>query len=162
MTNPQGGDQPTEGQLGGVPQNMPPAPAGAPGPGYGATPTNTARNGMGIAALVLGIIALVFCWTVIGGIVLGILALIFGIIGWRRAKSGGATNGGLALSGAITGGIGLVIAVILLVVGASVFGAFLNSPEGKNLTQCLRDAGSDQAKIQQCQRQFEDQYLNRN
>ena len=42
-------------------------------PGYGA-PLRRPRNGLGIAALVLGLLALVLCWTIIGGIVLGLLA----------------------------------------------------------------------------------------
>ncbi|MEU3188003.1 DUF4190 domain-containing protein [Streptomyces sp. NPDC006923] len=82
--------------------------AGYPGygqPGWQETPS----NGMGIAAMVLGIIAVaVFClWGL--GVILGVLALIFGIIGRRRARRGQATNGGMALAGIILGAIGAVI-----------------------------------------------------
>ena len=52
---------------------------------YGGGPV-VARNGLGTAALVLGILALVTCWTVIGGVVLGVLAVIFGFIGRGRVK----------------------------------------------------------------------------
>ncbi|MDX3854387.1 DUF4190 domain-containing protein [Streptomyces sp. AK02-01A] len=79
-------------------------------PGYGQTGwQETPSNGMGIAAMVLGIIAVaVFCiWGL--GVILGVLALIFGIIGRRRARRGQATNGGMALAGIILGAIGAVI-----------------------------------------------------
>ncbi|AVZ75596.1 hypothetical protein SLUN_28720 [Streptomyces lunaelactis] len=66
-------------------------------------------NGMGITAMVLGIIATVlFCFYGLG-IILGILALIFGFIGRGRAQRGEATNGGMALAGIILGAIGTVI-----------------------------------------------------
>lgn len=71
-------------------------------------------NGLGTAALVLGIISVVgFCMYGVN-IVLGILALIFGIIGLGRAKRGEATNRGMAIAGIITGSIGIVIGSVLL------------------------------------------------
>ncbi|WP_405940505.1 DUF4190 domain-containing protein [Streptomyces sp. NBC_00726] len=79
-------------------------PWGGPGP----------ANGMGIAALVLGIIATAgFCMYGLG-IVLGVLALIFGIIGRGRAQRGEADNGGVALAGIILGSIGIVISAAFL------------------------------------------------
>ncbi|QQZ56780.1 DUF4190 domain-containing protein [Streptomyces microflavus] len=71
-------------------------------------------NGLGTAALVLGIISIVgFCMYGVN-IILGILALIFGIIGLGRAKRGEATNRGMALAGIITGSVGIVIGAVLL------------------------------------------------
>ncbi|MEV3993432.1 DUF4190 domain-containing protein [Streptomyces sp. NPDC049837] len=66
-------------------------------------------NGMGITALVLGIIAVVvFClWGL--GVILGVLALIFGIIGRKKAQRGEANNHGMALAGIILGAVGIVI-----------------------------------------------------
>ncbi|MFI8002792.1 DUF4190 domain-containing protein [Streptomyces sp. NPDC086010] len=100
----------------------PPAPTasyGYPGyPGYGAQPQGwgapAPANGLGTAAMVLGIIAVAgFCmWGL--GIILGILALIFGIIGRGRAKRGEATNGGVALAGIILGSISIVISAVFL------------------------------------------------
>lgn len=66
------------------------------------------QNGMGTAALVLGILGVIGCIPVIGGI----LAIIFGRIGMRNAEQGLATNGGVAKAGFILGIIGLVLAVI--------------------------------------------------
>ncbi|MFF9689885.1 DUF4190 domain-containing protein [Streptomyces sp. NPDC014623] len=95
-----------------------PSPSyGYPGyPGYGGQPPwgPAPANGLGIAAMVLGIIAVVgFCmWGF--GIILGILALIFGIIGRGRAKRGEATNGGMALAGIILGSVSIVISAVFL------------------------------------------------
>ncbi|WP_069170429.1 DUF4190 domain-containing protein [Streptomyces griseus] len=91
--------------------------SGYPGyPGYGGQPAwgPAPANGLGVAAMVLGIIAVVgFCmWGF--GIILGILALIFGIIGRGRAKRGEATNGGMALAGIILGSVSIVISAIFL------------------------------------------------
>lgn len=59
------------------------------------------RNGFGIAALVLGLFALLLSWTIIGGVLFGILALIFGLLGRARAKRGEATNGGMSVAGVV-------------------------------------------------------------
>jgi hypothetical protein len=119
------------------------------GPGYGAPPARP-RNGFGIAALVLGLFALVLSWTIIGGIILGILALIFGLLGRARVKRGEATNGGLSIAGVVLGAIGLLIAIGLVAFGLSI----LNSPAGKSYQQCVQQSGGDPTKIQQCASEF--------
>ena len=119
-------------------------------PGYGQQ-TMRYGGGMATAALVLGILALILCWTVFGGIVLGIIAVVLGIIAARRASRGEAPGRGRAIAGIVTGAIGLVIAVALVAIGAS----FLNSTSGKNYTQCLQQAGNDQAAQQQCATEFQ-------
>jgi len=100
---------------------------------------------------VLGILALVTCWTVVGGIVLGIVAIVLGVLGRGRAKRGEADNGGLATAGLVLGALGLLASLGLLAVGASL----LNSPEGQQLQDCLKAAGNDQAQVQQCQNEFQ-------
>ncbi|WP_328536392.1 DUF4190 domain-containing protein [Streptomyces sp. NBC_00344] len=93
---------------------------GYPGyPGYGAqggwnTMQQGPANGLGVAALVLGIVGVVvFCaWGL--GIIIGTLALIFGILGRKRANRGEANNGGMALAGIILGSIGIVIGAVTL------------------------------------------------
>ncbi|MFF2524645.1 DUF4190 domain-containing protein [Streptomyces liangshanensis] len=86
---------------------------GYPGYGNGAWQQPPA-NGMGVAALVLGIVALVIgcIWGI--GIILGILALIFGIVGRRRARRGEANNGGVALAGIILGSVATVLGALFL------------------------------------------------
>ncbi len=121
-------------------------PYGQQGVGPGGSP----KNGLGVAALVLGILALVTSLSVIGGVLLGLLAIILGIVGRGRAKRGEANNGGMALAGIILGVLGLLISVALVAVGAS----FFTSDTGRQLVQCLGAAGDDQAAQQQCRQGF--------
>ncbi|OKK06811.1 hypothetical protein AMK26_12645 [Streptomyces sp. CB03234] len=101
----------------GYPAPMPPTGAygypGYPGyvqPGWQQVPS----NGMGIAALVLGIVSVVvFCLYGLG-IILGILALVFGIIGRKKAQRGEATNNGMAITGIILGAVGIVASAAFL------------------------------------------------
>lgn len=124
---------------------------------YGAMPQQTQEprpvvggGGMATGALVLGILALITSITVFGGVVLGLLAVIFGIIGLRRANRGLALGRGRAIAGIILGLLGILVAVALVAIGVSI----LNSPEGKNLQSCLKDAGNNQSQIQQCRDEF--------
>jgi hypothetical protein len=69
------------------------------------------QNGMGTAALVLGILQFV-CLGIIGSI----LAIVFGRIGMKRAEQGLATNGGVAKAGYWLGIIGLILSIIGIIV----------------------------------------------
>ncbi|MFN2479650.1 MAG: DUF4190 domain-containing protein [Pseudonocardiaceae bacterium] len=145
--NPRGGDQ-----------YRPPVSYGQNPPGYGqgagyGAPGARPRNGFGIAALVLGLLALVLCWTIVGGIIFGILALIFGLLGRARAKRGEATNGGLSVAGMVLGIIGLLLTTGLVAFAASL----LHSPAGQSYQQCLQQSGGDLAKAQQCFSEFSNQ-----
>ncbi|MFK4213241.1 DUF4352 domain-containing protein [Streptomyces sp. NPDC030920] len=87
---------------------QPYAPAQMPG-------MRPARNGLGIAALVLGVIGAVsglvpFLFWLAG--VLGLIALILGLAGRGRAKRGEATNKGVTTFGAVLGLISLILAVV--------------------------------------------------
>jgi hypothetical protein len=93
------------------PGTPPPPPPGAPA--YPPAPPSSAQpqNGLGIAALVFGIVQFV-CLPVIASV----LAIIFGILGRKKAKQGLATNGGMATAGLILGIVGLALSVISLIV----------------------------------------------
>lgn len=88
-------------------------PYGAPAP----------SNGMGIGALVCGILAVVL-GIVVGYLffpaLLGVVAVILGVLGMGKAKRGEATNRGMALAGTITGAIGVVITVLWIVFAIAV------------------------------------------
>jgi len=95
---------------------------GAPGAYYGwPGMAPMPRNGMGTAALVLGIIAVVvFClWPI--AILLGVLAVIFGMVSRGRARRGESTNPGQALAGIICGAVGIVLGLAMIAV---LFGNF--------------------------------------
>ena len=67
------------------------------------------KKGFSIAALVLGIIAIVLCCVWYISIPCGILAIIFGIIGIKSSKKG------MSIAGLITGAVGLVISIIIFI-----------------------------------------------
>jgi heme/copper-type cytochrome/quinol oxidase subunit 2 len=121
----------------------------APVEAYG-TPAVPLRNGPGTAALVLGILAIVLSWTVVGGIVLGILAVVFGFVGRGRVKRGEADNRRGTNAGIITGIVAIILAGGLIALGVSV----LNSPARKTLQQCVKNAHGDKAAISQCNAQY--------
>jgi hypothetical protein len=67
-----------------------------PPPASGHVGTSSSRNGMGTAALVVGVVALVLALLLIFfpiAFVLGILAVIFGIVGIRRVDRARPTTG---------------------------------------------------------------------
>ncbi|MDP4824533.1 MAG: DUF4190 domain-containing protein [Candidatus Nanopelagicales bacterium] len=66
------------------------------------------QNGMGIAALVLGILGLIGCLPLVGGI----LGIVFGRMGMAKSDQGLATNGGMAKAGFVIGVIALVLGVL--------------------------------------------------
>lgn len=109
------------------------------------------RKGLAIAALVLGVLALLTCWTIVGGILLGIAALVVGLVAVSRARKGAGGGKGLAIAGIVLGVLGAAISGALLAFGLS----FLGSEEAQDLQQCLQQAGDDQAAVAQCQRDFE-------
>lgn len=91
-----------------------------PPPGYQLQP----RNGMGVAALVLGLIGLVIALIpLLGfvGIILGILALVFGLVGVGRARKGVATNKVMSWFGAVLGACAIALGIVgLFIVNEAV------------------------------------------
>ena len=78
----------------------------------------TDRNGMGTAALVLGILGTLFAFTLIFiplAWILGILGLIFGIVGLARANRGEASNKRVALWGIITSSVAIFLGILFIV-----------------------------------------------
>jgi hypothetical protein len=82
-------------------------------PPYQPWPTAPRNDGQAIAALVCGIAAIPLTLMCGLGVVLGTLGLVFGLVAMRRIdRSAGALLGrGMALAGAICGGIGVVLSV---------------------------------------------------
>ena len=117
---------------------------------------NSGKKGLAIAALVLGILSLPAILTVVGGIVLGLIAIILGIVAARGASKGKNGGKGLAITGIVLGALGLVVSVIIVVVGVSIF----NSDSGQQLRDCISQAGDDQAAIDQCNQEFSDNLTN--
>jgi hypothetical protein len=138
-------------------------PEGPPGPGYwkasdgnwyppqqqttappppGQPPSHAVGNGMGVAALVLGIIGVLFGFiplTFFLAWILGALALIFGIIGRRRAKRLSIKKGS-STAGVILG----AIAVILGIIGIVIISSAVNDVNNK-----IGPASASDSKITQ-------------
>ena len=128
--------------------SYPPPP---PQPYSGFTPPPTGpRNGLGIATLALAIIGLVFCWTVVGGVMLGVCAVIIGFVAWGRVKRGEATNGGVAIAGIVLGFLAIIVSLIFIPIWIGVF----DEVGGTDYIDCVAKAGSNQQAIQQCADQF--------
>jgi hypothetical protein len=104
-------------------------------PSYPAAVQQAPRNGLGIAALILGIIGVVvgiipfFFW--VAGI-LGVIGLILGFVGRGRARRGEATNGTMALWGIITSALAVVVSIVgllILIAWADLSVEFWAGPE---------------------------------
>ncbi|MCX2732920.1 DUF4190 domain-containing protein [Saccharopolyspora sp. NFXS83] len=86
-------------------------------------PPTTPKNGLGTAGFVLGLLALLFSFIPFIGVVawpLGILGLVFGVLGIVRARNGQANNQGMAITGTVLAGIGLLICIAWVGVVGSV------------------------------------------
>jgi hypothetical protein len=128
-------------------------PLGTAPPQAGTTPAPTSyksstqqrSNKPATAAMVLGIIALAVGWmpfiVVVGGIA-AVLALAFGIVGLRNSNTSGIGRS-FALTGLITGAVGLavcVIGVVLSVVVLDAIDSYENPREhSASVTSCDLD-----------------------
>jgi hypothetical protein len=74
------------------------------------------KSGKAIAALVLGILSLLAPF----GIVLGIIAIVLGSLARKEIQADAGLEGdGMALAGIITGAVGSVLFLVLIVIAAS-------------------------------------------
>ena len=140
-------------QWGPYPGSYPPPPP-QPYAGYNA-PVGP-RNGLGIAALVVAIIGLVFCWTVAGGVILGVAAIILGFVARGRVKRGEATNGGVAIAGIVLGFLAIIVSLVFIPIYIGMF----EEVGGSDYVDCLSKAGSDQQAVQKCADQFREHVEN--
>lgn len=102
------------------------------GAGYGGAPSygtpggsGSAGNPLAIVSLITGILAILTCLLWFVSIPLGIAAVVTGVLARNKVKRGEAGQGGLARAGFITGIVGIVLAlvvVVLAIVGVSLFG----------------------------------------
>jgi hypothetical protein len=139
---------------GAYPSGYPPPPP-QPYPGFAPPPIGP-RNGLGIAALVLAIIGLVFCWTVFGGVVLGVCAVIIGFVARGRVTRREATNGGVAIAGIVLGFLAIIVSLVFIPIWIGIF----HELGGSDYVDCLSRAGSDQQAVQRCADQFREHVEN--
>ena len=137
------------------PQGPPPGqgPAGSYQAG-GSPAASGRRNGMGTAALVLGVVALVLVLLLLFsplGAFLGLLAVLFGILGLIRVKRGEADNRGQAVSGLVTGGLALLFGILFTISVGTWFSTHVN--DFRRFGNCMDNAAGATAR-EQCGRQL--------
>jgi Domain of unknown function (DUF4190) len=141
------------------PPNPPQGPPPGQGPGWsqaagGYPPATGRRNGMGTAALVLGVVALVLVILLLFsplGAFLGLLAVLFGILGLIRANRGEADNRGQAVTGLITGAVALLFGILVTISVGTWFATHVN--DFRRFGNCMDQASGDAAH-EQCARQL--------
>lgn len=150
-----GGQYPGGYQQGGYPPAPPQPYAGYDG-GFGVPPAKP-KNGLGIAALIVGILSLPAVFALIGGFALGLVAIVLGVVGYRRAKKGEATNGGVAIGGIVLGLLGILLNIVVI----ALLGWGFNQIGGGDYFDCMERAGSDSSAQLACEDEFRGNIENR-
>ena len=71
------------------------------------------RNEFGVASVILGVVALMTCWLLIG-VPFGIAAVITGDIARRRVQRGTANNPRVAAAGIALGAVAIVAGIVAI------------------------------------------------
>jgi hypothetical protein len=112
------------------------------------------RNGMGTAALVIGVVALVLVLLLLFsplGAFLGLLAVLFGILGLIRANRGEADNRGQAVTGLVTGAVALLFGILFTISVGTWFATHVN--DFRRFGNCMDNAVGAAAR-EQCGREL--------
>lgn len=111
------------------------------------------NNGMAMAAMIVGIIALVFVLLFFPiAFVLGIVAIVLAVIGIRRADKinaqAGVGNGrkGMAISGLVMGILSLLASVALMIFGFTIAQKVMDS----GVVEACEQYQNDPTKLQNC------------
>jgi len=115
----------------------------------GEPPARPAANGAAVAALVLGILALLFFWVPFANllaVVMGVVGIVLGAVGRGRARRTGSGGAGAALAGILLSAAAIVLS---LAVTVGVI-AFLSSHQDE-LRRCT-DQGLTQQQQRDCVR----------
>jgi membrane-bound ClpP family serine protease len=137
------------------PPQYPPQPG--PGGSYAAGGYPAARgrrNGIGTAALVIGVVALVLVVLLLFsplGALLGLVAVLLGIFGLVRANRGEADNRGQAVAGLVTGAIALLLGIFFTISIGTWFATHVTDFD--RFGRCMDNAGG-QAAREQCAREL--------
>lgn len=122
---------------------------------FGAQAAPQQANNMALAALIVGIIGIVFILLFFPlAIVFGIVAIVLGILGMRRAKAIETTSlagsqgsrKGMAIGGLVTGIIALVVGIVVMIVGIQVAQKLVESGV---IEECEQYVGDNKA-LEEC------------
>jgi Domain of unknown function (DUF4190) len=129
---------------GAPPPHQPPYPPmhyGPPPPqyhGYAPPPTG---NGKAVAALVLGIASIVFCWLSVFDGIFVVLGIVFAAMAISETKTPGRRGRGMAVAGLICAIVGALLATLLTVLivhAVNQCGGF-NNTNSSSFDQCVQD-----------------------
>ena len=71
------------------------------------------RNEVGVASLILGLVALITCWLMVG-VPFGIAAVITGDTARRRVQRGQANNPRIAMAGMVLGAVSIALGLVAI------------------------------------------------
>ncbi|MBA1834854.1 DUF4190 domain-containing protein [Corynebacterium wankanglinii] len=116
--------------------------------GFEPAPTQQQNNGVALAAMILGILALLGLVFVFPAIILGIIALVLGIVGVRKASSiqGPGARKGMAITGIVTSVIALILSVLMLIFGFSMAKQLMDD----GVFEACEQFQNDNEKFQTC------------
>lgn len=117
---------------------LPPGPGAPPPPAYHAYVQPRTGNGKAIAALVLGILAIVLCFLSVFDLVPIILATVFGFLALGDARRNNVGGRGLALTGLICAAVGTILAVLVTILYAHISNE-CSGTTGSEQNHCIRE-----------------------
>ena len=108
------------------------------------------KNWVGTTALAAAVLGLVFCWSVVGGVLLGAVAIVMGISGRTRAQRREADNRTVASSGIALGALAIVVSLALV----PVWMRFFREVRMPTYFECVADT-RDQDGARRCADDFQ-------
>ena len=96
---------------------------------------------MAVTALVLGVLSVLLACFPFITIFLAVAAIVLGFLARRRARAGQAGGAGLATAGLVTGVVGVVLSVVVLILGAR-FAECASLPTQAEQQRCIQDRAS--------------------
>jgi hypothetical protein len=127
----------------------PPPPAGYPAPTYpaagypGGQAPKPGAGTLSIVALVIAIVALIFCWFPFIGGGAALIALILGIAAWVSAKGAGRPTG-LAIAATMISILALIIGVVISIAVIALI------DEAQKADKYCNSVSANQAEYDQC------------
>jgi hypothetical protein len=112
-------------------------------------------DGVAVAAMIVGILAILVSWIPVLGAIGGIAALVLGLVGRSRIKKRGASGNGMAVTGIATGAVAIAINIAILAFFVIAGGDFFD--EVSTYVECVEETG-DEAE---CQRRMNEGLLER-
>ncbi|GIH11680.1 hypothetical protein Rhe02_97470 [Rhizocola hellebori] len=103
-----------------TPPSAYPQPYGQPYGQYPAVPAATGTNGLSLASMITGIVSVILgCCCPFLGIPAAGTAMVLGFLGLKQTRERGQSGRGMAIAGIATGGVGLLIGIVMAILGAT-------------------------------------------